>query len=109
MSQPDQPPGQRQEFEFSITPETEIGTYADFVSVWHSPGAFTLDFATVLRPPTLTDAADGSGPILRIPARIAARVRIPPSQMFELMRALSTQLDLWEREQGQSNNPPLAG
>lgn len=67
------------------------GTYADFVSVWHSNDAFVLDFAVLAQP--VSPAAFVS--------RVVARVRIPPSQVFEIMKALEQQLTAWEKERGE--------
>ena len=72
-------------------PEEKIeGTYADFVSVWHSRDAFVLDFAVLAQPATPQQLA----------ARVVTRVRIPPSQVFEIMKALEQQLTAWENERG---------
>jgi len=64
------------------------GTYADFVSVWHSRDAFVLDFAVLAQPTTPQ----------QLSARVVTRVRIPPSQVFEIMKALEQQLTAWESE-----------
>lgn len=64
------------------------GTYADFVSVWHSRDAFVLDFAVLAQPATAQ----------QLNARVVTRVRIPPSQVFEIMKALEQQLTAWENE-----------
>lgn len=64
------------------------GTYADFVSVWHSKDAFVLDFAVLAQPVTAA----------QLVSRVVARVRIPPSQVFEIMKALEQQLTAWESE-----------
>jgi len=64
------------------------GTYADFVSVWHSKDAFVLDFAVLAQPVTAA----------QFMSRVVARVRIPPSQVFEIMKALEQQLTAWENE-----------
>ena len=66
------------------------GTYADFVSVWHSRDVFVLDFAVLAQPVV-------SGQLV---SRIVSRVRIPPSQVFEIMKALEQQLTAWEKERG---------
>jgi hypothetical protein len=66
------------------------GVYADFAAVWHSRDVFTLDFAALLGP------TGGAAQERR--AEVVARVRIPPSQVFEIMKALETQLSAWERE-----------
>jgi hypothetical protein len=73
-------------------PEERVeGTYADFVSVWHSRDVFVLDFAVLAQPPNPA----------QLTSRVVARVRIPPSQVFEIMKALEQQLTAWESERGQ--------
>ena len=37
-----------------------------------------------------------------MPARVVARVRIPPSQVWELMKALEQNLSAYERENDKS-------
>jgi hypothetical protein len=96
MSQPN--PAQ-QKVTFSITPEVEIGVFANFVSVWHQPDCFVLDFQTYTRPPQLTEDPDGRQ-LIDLATRVVARVRIPPGQVFEIMKALEQQLSAWERETG---------
>lgn len=39
---------------------------------------------------------------MHVPTRIVSRVRIPPSQVFELMKALEQQLSAYEKEIGGS-------
>ena len=77
-------------------PEDRLeGTYADFVSVWHSRDVFVLDFAVLSQPTTPQ----------QLSARVVSRVRIPPSQVFEIMKALEQQLTAWENE-GKPPPPP---
>lgn len=82
----------------SATPEVETGVYADFVRVWHLPNSFVLDFSVHTNPPQIAEV-DGQQ-VVDMPARMVSRVRIPPSQIFEIMKALEKQLSLWENEQG---------
>ena len=42
--------------------------------------------------------------VATVSARVVARVRIPPEQVFEIARALTQQLDQWEKETGR--RPP---
>lgn len=75
-------------------PEDRLeGTYADFVSVWHSRDVFVLDFAVLAQPTTPQ----------QLNARVVSRVRIPPTQVFEIMKALEQQLTAWENE---GKSPP---
>jgi hypothetical protein len=88
MSSPDQP--QPQQAQIHIPEDRMEGTYADFVSVWHSKDVFVLDFAVLSQPTTPQ----------QLTSRVVSRVRIPPSQVFEIMKALEQQLSAWEKERG---------
>jgi hypothetical protein len=88
-----------QRLTMDITPEVEGGVYANFVNLWHSKDEFTLDFGVTSRPPL--PAEDDNGRFLHVSTRIVARVRVPPGQVFEIMKALETQLSMWETETGQ--------
>ena len=100
MTQPPLP----QRMTFVSTPEVETGVYANFVSLWHQPDCFVLDFSVFTQPPQVIDEPEG-GKHIELPARIVSRVRIPPAQVFELMKALNDQLSMWEREHGKSPRP----
>jgi hypothetical protein len=101
MTQPTPEPETR--FEIEISPDIEPGEHADFASIWHTPDTFVLDFASLRQPPYLGQDADTGDDVFILATRIVARVRIPASQVFELMRALEQQLTVWERETG---HPP---
>lgn len=73
--------------------------YADFVNVWHTRDIFVLDFLALDAPPSQGTNEDGEQQIVQ-PANVVQRVRIPPAQMFELMKALESQLSAWEQAQG---------
>jgi hypothetical protein len=88
-----------QRLTMDITPEVEGGVYANFVNVWHSKDEFTFDFGAMSRPPRA--GHDESGEFMHLATRIVARVRVPPGQVFEIMKALETQLSAWETETGQ--------
>lgn len=89
------------QFQIEIPSEVETGVPADFVSLWHTPTSFILDFVAVKTPPQpVADPDSGTVTHAVVPVRAVARVRIPPQQVFELAKALTQQLDLWERETG---------
>ena len=90
------PPNTR--LRIDISPEAEVGVYANFVSIWHDADTFTLDFVAVTRQPTPTEDSATGQAILDVPARVVSRVRVPPSQVFEIMKALEQQLTAFERE-----------
>lgn len=96
MNQPAQPLPHH--FNISIPEDVTAGHYADFVSLWHTPDVFVLDFAALTTSPTLAER-DGQQ-VKSYPTKVVSRVRIPPSQVFALMRALEQQLSSWERETG---------
>jgi|SRR5579884_691828 len=94
-----EPPPQ---FQMQVPSDKVTGCYADFVNIWHTPDVFILDFATLVAAPAVQ-----MDPVTGQPAAIAAcqmisRVRIPPKQVFEVMKALEQQLSAWERETGGS-------
>jgi hypothetical protein len=94
-----QPNPAAQKVSVSIAPEIETGVFANFVGVWHQPDCFVLDFQTYTRPPQLAQDPDGQT-YVDVAARVVSRVRIPPGQVFEIMKALEQQLSAWERETG---------
>lgn len=101
MTTPSQPIPHR--INVGMAPEVEVGVYADFVGVWHQPASFVLDFSVFTRPPTLGTDETGSQ-VVDLQARMAARIRIAPAQVFEIMKALESELSKWEIENGQ--RPP---
>ncbi|MDR2974030.1 MAG: DUF3467 domain-containing protein [Propionibacteriaceae bacterium] len=70
------------------------GVFADFVRAWHTKDSFILDFASYVEPPVRDEQADD----IVQQSTVVSRVRIPPSQVFELMKALEQQLTAWEAE-----------
>jgi hypothetical protein len=88
-----------QEFQIDVPDEMETGVPADFASVWHTPTSFVLDFIAVKQPPSpQNDPETGEVRNVVVPGKVASRVRIPPQQVFELAKALTMQLDAWEKE-----------
>jgi len=94
-----------------LPPEVEVGIPADFASLWQTDTSFVIDFCVNKHPPQL--ATDDNGQqVIVVPAKVCARVRIPPEQVFELARALTQQLDNWELKTGRKkpyDGPPLPG
>ena len=83
-----------QRIQMNMPPELTAGVYADFVRAWHTKDAFVLDFANLVEPVRAEDDA------VLLNATVVSRVRIPPAQVFELMKALEQQLSAWEKETG---------
>ena len=87
------------EFAIEVPADLETGSPADFASVWHTPTTFVIDFIAMKAPPSPTTGTDGST-VLQVQSKVVSRVRIPPSQVFEIARVLTQQLDAWEKETG---------
>jgi hypothetical protein len=91
--------GMPSRLDVELPPDVAGGVFAEFANIWHTKDVFTLDFAAVVNPPQTEIDPDHGTPVLAVPARVVARIRIPPAQVFEIMKALETQLSAWEREQ----------
>lgn len=101
MNQPAQPLPNR--YSLEVPDEVVDGHYADLAGVWHTRDVLVIDFAALKGAPQRIEV-DGA-PVLHHQTRVVTRVRIPPAQVFELMRALEKQLSAWELETG---NGPVA-
>jgi hypothetical protein len=88
------------QFEVDVPADVEAGVPADFANVWHTRTSFVIDFAVPKGPPKLVDGPEDGGRRAVVAARVVSRVRIPPEQAFEIARALTQQLDQWEKETG---------
>jgi len=80
--------------QLTLPTDKAAGVFADFVRAWHTKDSFILDFSAYMEPAMRDEAADD---IIQQSA-VVSRVRIPPSQVFELMKALEQQLSAWESE-----------
>jgi hypothetical protein len=104
MSSSPQQPTPRQNFSINVPAEEEAGHYADFASIWHNSETFVLDFAALTRPPQSGSDETGNQTV-EVNARVVSRVRIPASQVWEVMKALEQHLSAWESER----NPAAGG
>ncbi|HEX3707526.1 MAG TPA: DUF3467 domain-containing protein [Mycobacteriales bacterium] len=77
-----------------VPEDLQAGEYANMALVWHTPFDFTLDFA-VLQP--TTTGPDGQQVV---PARVVARVKFPPSQIFQLLQAINANMTNYEAAYG---------
>lgn len=84
-----------------------IGVPADFASVWHTRESVVIDFLSVKGPDQLAEDEQGDQVLVR-DLVVASRVRMPPTHVIELMKALEQQLTFWETETGQrpATDPP---
>lgn len=88
-----------------ISPEVEVGVFADFASVWHTPNTFVLDFLSIRRPPEVPSTEGDEQAVGELHATVGARVRIPPEQIFKIIEALQSQGQQWLTETGRSHPP----
>lgn len=87
-----------------VTPKAQVaGVAADMVGVWHTAESFVLDFSA-FADPARVEVEEGVDVLVQR-AQVVARVRIPPSQVFEIMKALEQQLTAWEHETGRAKHP----
>lgn len=89
-------------YELRVPPELEGGVFANFLGVWHTAHEFTLDFAATL-PAEPTETPDG--PALRVPCRVTARIKVPPTLVFEILKALNTNMTGYEERFGEIRRP----
>jgi Protein of unknown function (DUF3467) len=103
-NQPQGPQQQETAFEIQIPPELEPGAYANFLSVWHTPLEFTMDFAAT-QPSQQTDTG------MKVPCRVVARLRIPPPVMLDVLGVLNENIGRYQQSFGEINRPgqPLGG
>lgn len=90
-------------FEVQVSPELETGAYANFLSVWHSAHEFTFDFS-VTQPPIPQNPEDPASPVT-VPCRVVARLKIPPTLVFDIMRALNENMSGYEGTFGEIRRP----
>ncbi len=100
MTEPAPPPPQ---FALQVPDDLAAGVYSNLVGVWHTAYEFTLDFAVML--PTQMATTETGETVPFVPARVVARVKIPPATVFELMQALSQNERKYEENVGPIPRP----
>lgn len=96
-------PPEGPEFRIDVPSELEVGVFSNFMTVWHSPHEFTLDFATTM-PPERKDPEDEDSPVV-VPARVTARVKIPVTMIFDVIRAINENMTRYEEAAGPIKRP----
>jgi hypothetical protein len=76
-------------------PEDSRLTFADNISVQHTPSEFTITFAQI-RQPLVTQSADYEG-MADIRADVVARIVLTPSRMADLIKVLRENWALYQR------------
>jgi hypothetical protein len=89
---------EQQELQINIPDAVAPGVYSNMILVWHTPYEFTLDFAAI-------EPSDTN----RVPCRVVTRVRIPPTVIFDLMRALNENMAKYEASFGEIKRPGGGG
>jgi len=94
--------GRHVSFRVDLPSEEIAGHYANFLSVWHTPHEFTLDFAAT-QPPQV-DEDDPDAPVV-VPCQVVARVKIPVSLVFDVLKALNENMTKYEARFGPITGP----
>lgn len=103
MTQPPQPPLPTM-IEVHGDPGQSGGVYANALSIWHTAHEFTLDFLVNSTPPQPAQTQEGQT-VIRAPYQLVARVRIPPSVAFDVIRAVNENMTNFEQEFGNIRRP----
>lgn len=86
-------------FEFRVPDELQAGRYANMLGVWHTAHDFTLDFSVTV--PITTPGT--------MPCEVVARVKIAPSLIFDVLRALNENMTRYEETFGEIHRPGQEG
>ena len=89
------------ELKIDVPPELEGGTYANVLNVWHTAYEFTLDFGVMQQ---VDEPEDAEAPV-QVPVRVVSRVRIPVTLLFEVLKALNTNMTGYESTFGSIRAP----
>ena len=97
---------QQLQMNFDLPPELRAGVYAEIAAVWHTKDGFTIDFLAPVMPATATDG----GPAQQ-QATVVSRVRLPVQVIFQVARAISENVAMYEQTYGEiptggPNHPP---
>jgi hypothetical protein len=90
-------------FEMSISENDVIGVYSNFLGVWHTAHEFTLDFAVTQ--PAMAGSDEDGNPVTRVPCQVVARVRVPPTVLFDFLRTINDNLSTYESTFGSIHRP----
>src|SRR5436305_14222721 len=90
------------QFRIDVPDELQDGKYSNFLSVWHGPHDFTLDFA-VTGQGSPEEGPDGTSIV--VPARVVSRVRVPLTMVQDVLRALAENVSSFEEAAGPIRKP----
>lgn len=91
-------------FEIQVPDELREGSYANFLSVWHTQHDFTLDFAVTEQPVTVSGESGSTNEVV-VPCRVVTRVRIPATVADDVLRALAQNVTNFENYVGRIRKP----
>jgi hypothetical protein len=100
----DPPAKPRMAFETHADPALEAGSYANALAIWHTGHEFTFDFL-VSSAPVQAARSDQGEEVIRAPHRLVARLRIPPTAVFDMIRTINENLTMYEQRFGQIRRP----
>ena len=90
-------------FEMSISENDVIGGYSNFLGVWHTAHEITLDYAVTQ--PAMAGADEDGNAVTRVPCQVVARVRVPPTVLFDFLRTINDNLSTYEANFGSIQRP----
>jgi hypothetical protein len=88
--QPSEGGGDKQQISISVDDALKHGVYGNFLVVSHSPHEFTLDFCQVLP----------GGKEGKVKAEVVSRVKVAPTMVGKIIRALNTNMTAYEDKYG---------
>jgi hypothetical protein len=88
--EPGQPAGQGQQIQIKVHDDLKHGVYANLFVVSHSPHEFTLDFCQIM------PGGDGQ----TVTAEVVSRIKVAPTLVGKIIRALNTNLTGYEDKFG---------
>ena len=100
----DPPLNPRIALESHADPSLEAGVYANGLAIWHTPHEFTFDFLVSSQPPQQAQTDEGET-VIHAPQRLVARVRVPPTAVFDIIRTINQNLTMYEQKFGQIRQP----
>ena len=91
--------GGQPEFVFNVPDELTTGQYSNLLAIWHTAHEFTLDFAVTMP----TQPGESGSPV--VPSEVVARIKIAPSVIFDVLRALNENMTRYEATYGEIPRP----
>ena len=89
--------------DFDTSAEAPRSVYANILGVWFSPYEFALDWG--LTEPIVPEDPDNPTSPLRIPVSLVARVRLPTTLVFDVLRSLNEAMTRYEAMFGEIRRP----